>query len=61
MNSIYQQLYTYLVGQIDDTLQLIAEKLISGNAGWNELNAVGEQLKNALVTAEEQYLNETEE
>lgn len=61
MKSIYQKLYTYLVGQIDDTLQMIAEDLVNGKSGWDELNAVGNKLKDALLTAEEQYLDETED
>ena len=57
----YQKLYAYLVGQIDDTLQMIAGDLVAGNPGRNELYAVGEKLKNALLTAEDMYLDETEE
>ena len=53
----YKKLYTYLVGQIDDTLQLIAGDLVGGNPGWKELSAVGEKLKNALLAAEEMYLD----
>ena len=34
--------------RMDDVLQLIAGDLAGGNAGWNELNAVGEKLKNVL-------------
>ena len=57
----YQKLYAYLVGQIDDTLQIIAGDLVNGKTGWNELNAIGEKLKTALLTAEDMYLDETEE
>lgn len=60
MNSIYQKLYAYLAGQIDDTLQMVAQNLVNGNTGQNEMNAIGEKLKNALLTAEEQYMNEAE-
>ena len=61
MNAIYHKLYAYLAGQIDDTLQIIAQNLVDGNPGWNEMNAIGEKLKNALLTAEEQYMSESEE
>ena len=54
----YQKLYAYLVGQIDDALQLIAAQLQSEAPGYCELYAVGEKLKNALLTAEEMYLDE---
>ena len=57
----YQKLYAYLAAQIDDTLQIIAGDLVCGQTGWNELNTVGEKLKNALLTAEEMYMDETEE
>ena len=56
----YQKLYAYLVGQIDDTLQLICYDLLKGQHGWEELNAVGERLRGALLAAEEMYLEETE-
>ena len=57
---IYQKLYSYLVGQVDNTLQMIAGHLTDGVAGRDALIAVGEKLKNALLTAEDMYLNETE-
>ncbi len=60
MSVIYERLYHYLVGQIDETLQIIAKDLVCGNSKWKELNAIGEKLKNALLTAEEQYLDEDE-
>ena len=60
MSVNYQKLYAYLTGQIDQTLQQIAGDLISGEPGWKELNAVGEKLKNALLTAEEMYLDAEE-
>ena len=61
MPPIYQRIYSYLVGQVDDTLQLICDDLLNGKHGFAELNEVGEKLKAALLTAEEMYLNETEE
>lgn len=57
MDAVYQKLYVYLVGEIDDVLQTIAENLVDGNTGWHELNTIGERLKNALLTAEECYLD----
>ncbi len=57
----YQKLYAYLVGQIDDTLQMIALQLQSAAPGYSELRAVGEKLKGALLTAEEMYLDAEEE
>ena len=57
----YQKLYAFLVGQIDDTLQLICYDLLKNQHGREELNAVGEKLRDALLTAEEMYLDETED
>ena len=57
----YQKLYAFLVGQIDDTLQLICNNLIRGKHGFVELNEVGEKLKDALLSAEDMYLDETDE
>lgn len=57
MDADYKKLYAYLVGQVDDTLQLIAEDLTAQACGWHELYAVGEKLKTALLTAEEMYLD----
>ena len=56
----YQKLYSYLVGQIDDTIQLICSDLMNRQHGFQELNAVGEKLRDALLTAEEMYLDDTE-
>ena len=56
----YRKLYAYLAGQIDDVLQLIAEDLVRQTCSWNELNAVGCKLKDALLTAEEMYLEEAQ-
>lgn len=56
----YQKLYTYLVGQVDDTIQMVADDLFHGKHGYDELFAVGDKLKTALMTAEEMYLDEPE-
>ena len=57
----YDKLYSYLVGQIDDVLQLICYDLLNGQHGWDELNEVGEKLRDALLAAEEMYLDESED
>ncbi len=57
----YQKLYAFLVGEIDDTLQMICDKLLKGEYGFMELNQVGEKLKSALLSAEEMYLGDTED
>ena len=61
MSVNYSKLYSYLVGQIDDVLQLICYDLLKGQHGRDELNEVGEKLRDALHAAEEMYLDEAEE
>lgn len=56
----HQKLYSYLVAQIDDALQCIAGELMSN--GDNEpLVKVGNKLKDALLTAEDMYLDMEED
>ena len=60
MTDLYQKLYAYLVGQIDDTLQYIAGELVGGDHDQHALLMVDNKLKDALLIAEEMYLDETE-
>ena len=61
MRANYQKLYAYLVGQVDEALQEIAGILINGEPGRNEIVALGEKLKNALLATEDMFLEDTEE
>lgn len=61
MGANYQKLYAYLVGQVDEALQEIAGILINGEPGRNEIVALGEKLKNALLATEDMFLEDTEE
>lgn len=62
MTANYQKLYTYLVGQIDDALQFIAGELVSGSDRDNSaLLTVGNQLKDALLTAEDMYIDDSDD
>ena len=61
MKTNYKKLYTYLVGQIDDTLQFIAGELIGGGCDNSALVTVGNRLKDALLTAEDMYLDESDD
>ena len=60
MSVNYQKLYAYLVGQVDDAIQMVGNSLFHGKHGYDELFAVGDKLKTALLTAEEMYLDEPE-
>ena len=61
MSVNYQKLYSYLVGQIDETLQEIAGYAMNSSAGRDELFVVGNKLKKALLFAEDMYLDATED
>ena len=61
METNYQKLYAYLVGQIDDTLQFIAGELVGGGCDNSALVMVGNRLKDALLTAEDMYLDDSED
>jgi len=50
----YKKLYAYLVGQIDDALEMM------GDLDIMPLSPIREKLKAALLAAEELYLEETE-
>ena len=60
MSANYKKLYSYLVGQVDDVLQLICYDMLKGQHGREELDEIGEKLRAALLTAEEMYLDDTE-
>ena len=54
----YQKLYAYLVGQIDDALQMIANGYGREDYGKDQLIIdVGCKLKDALMQAEEMYVD----
>lgn len=56
----YQKLYAFLVGEVDDVLQRIADDLIQQNCTWQEMNEIGNRLKGALLEAEERVLGDGE-
>ena len=56
----YQKLYAFLVGEMDNILQRIADDLISQKCDWHEMNEIGNRLKNALLEAEESVIGEDE-
>ena len=51
----YQKMYSYLVGQIDDTLGMMYGLDIMPTAG------IRKKLENALLTAEEMYIDQEEQ
>ena len=57
----YQKLYAYLAGQIDDTLQIIADELCKEEHTYDSIITIGDNLKDALLTAEEWYIDSVED
>ncbi len=57
----YEKLYAYLVGQVDDTLEMIGAQITHQRWGYDEMVAVVNKLQAALTTAEEMYLEAGEE
>ena len=61
MPADYQKLYTYVVGKVDDTIKLIDLVGVSGNGVEMVSAVIKESLVQILQTAEEMYLNDTED
>ena len=58
---LYKKMYATVVGQVDNTIQMIGESVLGGDCGREKLIEVGEKLKAALMEAEEMYLDAEEE
>ncbi len=57
MSDLYQQLYSYLVGQVDDTLQYMTQMvLVDHTVDRDHVVRAMEMLRDALQTAEERYI-----
>ena len=54
---LYKRLYSKVVGDTDKILQEITEVLVSQNCGWKELNDFYNKLRQALLDAEEIYMD----
>lgn len=61
MAANYQKLYAYMVGQVDDAIEMMESSLTGGSCGRDELAVAATKLKAALIAAEEMYLDDTEE
>ena len=62
MAATYKKLYLYLVGQIDDTLEMIGKKYFEeGYAKDKLLVETVNKLKEALLKAEDMYIGSEEE
>ena len=62
MPDLYKKMYTYLVKEVDDTLKMAGKRFFQeGYAKDRLLTDTMDKLKNALLTAEEMYLDAEEE
>ena len=60
MSELYEKMYATVVGEVDDTLQIICQAIVDQECTLEKLNEVGEKLRNALLTAEDMYLTAEE-
>jgi hypothetical protein len=49
----YQQLFTYLVGEVNDSLREIEEAMDQKDCGKEELMSIGVKLRSAMLTVNE--------
>lgn len=60
MDTIYKKMYAQLVGQVDETLQIIGNAVVFVNCDREMVKEIGNRLKDALLAAEELYVAEEE-
>ena len=53
-------MYAQLVGQVDETLQIIGNAVVFGHCDREMVKEIGNRLKDALLAAEELYVAEEE-
>ncbi|MBD5149670.1 MAG: hypothetical protein HDT18_04715 [Oscillibacter sp.] len=61
MEQIYRKMYATLAGRIDTTLNFMEECLLHQNCDWKNMNQAAKKLKDALLEAEEMYLDAEDE
>lgn len=61
MSELYKKMYATVVGEVDDTLQIICVAITKQEYTFEKMNEIGEKLRNALLTAEDMYLDADEE
>ncbi len=61
MEMLHQHLYATLVGRVDEAITLLEQMAEEQTFDWFHLIQVTELLKNALLEAEEQYIELTVE
>lgn len=61
MSELYKKMYATVVGEVDDTIQLIAKAILDHEYGFEKMSEIGEKLKRALLDAEDMYLDAEED
>ena len=61
MSELYKKMYATVVGEVDDTLQIICAAITNQEYTLEKMNEIGEKLRNALLTAEDMYLDADED
>lgn len=61
MSDLYKKMYATVAGEVDDTLQLIANALLADDCNRDKIIEIGEKLKKALSDAGEMYLDAEED
>lgn len=61
MEPIYKKMYAIVVGGADDTIQFLANHLLHGRSGPEICTQAAQMLKDALLKAEDLYLDAEDE
>ena len=54
---LYKRMFAKVVGEVDNVLQSLPKLLIEGDCGRDVVMELGEKLKQALLDAEEMYMD----
>ena len=60
MDGLYESMYAYLVGQVDEVLTELDAMLADGALDGQRASYIRERLEAALQNCEEQYIRNTE-
>lgn len=61
MSELYKKMYATVVGEVDETIQLIAKAILDHEYGFEMMSEIGQKLKKALLDAEDMYLDAEED
>lgn len=61
MSQLYKKMYAKVVGEVDDAIQIIAQAILDQEYNIQKMTEIGMKLKNALLAAEDMYLDAEED